>query len=260
MRRVCVVAAVAGLMWMPVAQGQEKPARLTFEVATIKPSGTDSLNGGIKPLPGGNGYVAQNVTVKLMISLMYELPMRQITGGPGWLDSDRFDVEAKADHEYGKEELHEMFRNLLVDRFNLKFHTETKEGKIYALRVDKAGLKMAANPSPQDYNIPINYAGDGSIVGKRVPMKYFSWWLGQDLQRDERPVVDETGLSGNYDFTLTYLPERLRDSAKEGLSQKLQDRLTIFDALREQLGLDLRPEQGPVSYYVIDHINKPSDN
>jgi uncharacterized protein (TIGR03435 family) len=260
MLRICVVALLAGSMGMPVARGQDKPERLTFEVATIKPSDENSLNGGIKPLPGGNGYVTQNVPIKLMISLMFEIPMRQITGAPGWTESDRYDIEAKADHGgYSKDDLHEMFRNLLQERFSLKFHQETKEGKVYALTVDRAGVKMAVNTSAQDYNIPITYSGF-SVVGKRVPMKYLCWWLGQQLEREERPVIDKTGLPGNYDFTLQFVPDRLTDTAKDSLPAELQDSPTIFDALREQLGLKLSPEQGPVEYFTIDHVEKPSAN
>jgi uncharacterized protein (TIGR03435 family) len=241
-------------MFATVALGQDKPARLTFEVATIRPTDPGVANGGIKPLPGGNGYITENVPVKLMISLMYQVPTRQIKGGPGWLDSDRYDISAKADHSYSRDDLHIMFQNLLADRFNLKMHKETREGPVYALSVDKPGSKMELNRSEQDFKIPITYSGD-SVVGKRVSMQYLCWWLGQMLQREERPVIDKTGLDGNYDFTLRFAPERALDSASEA-----DDRPSIFDALRDQLGLKLQAEKGQVEYYVIDHVEKPSDN
>jgi uncharacterized protein (TIGR03435 family) len=88
---------------------QENPARLTFEVSSIKPSKPGGRGGGIKPLPGGQEYKAESVPVKLMISLRYKIPMRQITGGPGWLDTDLFDVDAKADKSYNLDDLHTMF-------------------------------------------------------------------------------------------------------------------------------------------------------
>jgi uncharacterized protein (TIGR03435 family) len=91
-------------------------------------------------------------------------------------------------------------------------------------------------------------------------MKYLCWWLGQQLEREERPVIDKTGLPGNYDFTLQFVPDRLTDTAKDSLPAELQDSPTIFDALREQLGLKLSPEQGPVEYFTIDHVEKPSAN
>src|ERR1700693_412980 len=188
-RRVWMLAAVAA----PFVHGQEKPARLTFDVVSIRPTKPGGRGGGIKPQPGGQEYKAENVPVKLMISLMYKVPIRQITGGPGWLDNDFYDVDAKADHSYNLDDLHVMFQNLLADEFKLKFHKETKEGPVYALMLDKLGSKMKINNSVQYFEIPIQGGPGGVIVGKRVPMQYFSWWLGNAaLQRDERPVIDKT--------------------------------------------------------------------
>lgn len=253
---VAVAAVIIVTAGLCLGQVQDHPAQLAFEVATIKPSDPGLTNGGIKPLPGGDGYMAQNVSVRLMISLMYQVPMRQITGGPAWLDTDRYDVEAKADHAYSKEELHAMFRSLLEDRFKLKLREDTREGPVYALSVDQAGPKMKINENPQDYQIPITFGRDNSVVGSRVSMRYICWWLGQQLQRDGRPVVDKTGLGKNYDFTLTFAPERPPEAAQENL----QNLPSLFEALKEQLGLRLDPEKGPVEYYVVDRVERPSDN
>jgi uncharacterized protein (TIGR03435 family) len=129
-----VLAAVAAPLesrQVEAHSAPEDPSHLTFEVATIKPSEPGLQFGMIKPLPGGDGYTAQNMTVKTMISLMYRVPGRQVIGGPDWLSSDRFDVEAKADRAYSVDELHEMFRNLLAERLNLKLHQDLKEGPVY---------------------------------------------------------------------------------------------------------------------------------
>jgi len=253
-----VFVVAMAFLFSGLGEAQEQSMRLAFEVATIKPSEAGLLNGGIKPLPGGDGYMAQNVSVRLMISLMYQVPMRQITGGPGWLDTDHYDVEAKADHAYSKEELHAMFRSLLEDRFKLKLRKETREGPVYALTVDKSGSKMKVNEGPQDYQIPITFGRDNSVVGSRVSMQYLCWWLGQQLQRDGRPVIDKTKLDKNYDFTLTFAPERPPEMAAE--NPALQNLPSLFDALKEQLGLRLDPEKGPVEYYVVDRVERPSDN
>jgi uncharacterized protein (TIGR03435 family) len=253
-------AALIGLISTPLAHGQDQPARLTFEVASIKPAKGGGPGGGIKALPGGQEYRAQNVPVKLMISLMYRVSMRQITGGPGWLDTDLYDVDAKADHSYNLDDLHAMFQNLLADEFKLKFHKEIKEGPVYALVVDKGGSKMKVNDSEQDFKIPINGGRDGVIVGTRVPMKYFCWWLGLVLQRDQRPVIDKTGLDKNYDFALSFAPDLPPNVPTENLPPGLLDRPTIFDALKQQLGLKLEAEKGPVEYYAIDHVEKPAEN
>jgi uncharacterized protein (TIGR03435 family) len=267
MRGSCLLAAILFLMGARDGGAQDKiqdkvqdkALRLTFDVATIRPSKQTDFNGGIKALPGGNGYTAQNIPVKLMISLMYRVPMRQISGGPEWLNSDRYNVEAKTDGSYSIDDLHTMYQNLLTDRFNLKFHIETKEGPVYALLLDTPGSKMKVNEGPQDYKIPVNFTPEGA-VGVRVPMPYFCWWLGQQLQNNGRPVVDLTGLKQNYDFTLTYRPERPPDASLDNLPPEIRDRPSLFDALKQQLGLKLQPQKGPIDYYVIDHIDRPSDN
>jgi uncharacterized protein (TIGR03435 family) len=92
-------------------------------------------------------------------------------------------------------------------------------------------------------------------------MQYFSWWLGNTfLQRDERTVIDKTGLDKFYDFTLSFAPELPPDFPKENLPPGFLDRPSIFDALKQQLGLKLEAQKGPVEYYVIDHVEKPDEN
>jgi uncharacterized protein (TIGR03435 family) len=259
-RRFFALAAVIGLMLLSLAHGQEKPARLTFDVAVIRPSDPGVRGGGIKPLPGGNGYLVQNMPVKAMISLMYKVPGRQITGVPDWLNNQGYDIQAKADHAYSLDELHLMFQNLLADRFNLKFHKEVREGPVYALVVDKTGPKMKVNDSPQDFKIPMLPGPDNVFVGKRVPMQYLCYFLGQQRLPEERPVIDKTGLDKNYDFTLSFMPDLPPNFPKENLPPGLLDRPSLTDALQEQLGLKLQPQKGPVEYYVIDHVEKPSEN
>jgi uncharacterized protein (TIGR03435 family) len=263
------VAAI-GLISPSLMYSQEKAARLTFDVATIRlsdPEPVRMLNGvpsggrggGIKALPGGNGYSAQNVSVKLMFALMYKVPMRQISGGPVWMNSDHYDVEARVDGTYSIDDLHTMYQNLLADRFNLKFHIETKEGNVYALMLDTPGSKMKINTGPQDFKIPVTFGPEGAI-GTRVPMPYLCWFLGQQLQNTNRPVIDLTGLDKNYDFTLSYLPELPPDVSKDVLPSEVRDRPSLFEAVKQQLGLKLVPQKGPIDYYVIDHIDRPSDN
>ena len=252
------LAAVLMLLLFARADAQGQAARLTFDVASIHRSDANDSTGGIKPLPGGNGYMVQNIPVKLMISLMYKVPMRQITGGPQWLESERFDIQAKTDRPYSIEDLHIMFQNLLADRFGLQFHKESREGNVYALTVDKPGLKMKPNTSEQDFKIPVNFGPNGSVIGTRVPMPYLCWFLSQALQADERPVIDRTGLQGNYDFTLSFAPQRLPGATHDGADPL--DRPSLFDAVKDQLGLKLESTRGPVDIYVIDRIAEPSDN
>ncbi len=255
---LCLPNALAAVCLM--LHAQEKPRRLTFEVASIKPVKPGTRGGGIKPKPSGQGYIAAGVPVRLMINLMYKVPLKQITGGPAWLDTDLWDIEAKADRSYNLDDLHTMFQNLLSDEFKLKFHKEAREGQVFALIVDKSGLKMKVNESPQDYEIPIRGGKDGVTIGKRVPIQYLCYWLAQILRDDGRPVIDKTGLDKNYDFTLSFLQELPPNILKENLPPAFLDRPFIFAALREQLGLKLDPRKGPVEFYVIDHVEKPASN
>ena len=98
------------------------------------------------------------------------------------------------------------------------------------------------------------------VTGTRVPMQYLTWWLGQQLQQDGRPVVDQTGLDGNYDFTLSFMPQLPPDFPRDRIPQEVLDRPDIFKAVRDQLGLRLDGSKGPVEYFVIDSAAKPMEN
>ena len=259
-RTAAIVALGSPLAFFTAAAHlrQATPARLTFQEASVKLSAPGSRGGPVRALPGGERYTAQDATVKLLISLMYKVPARQIVGGPAWLDVDGYDIEAKADHYHNLDDLHVMFRNLLADRFQLKFHTEIKQGPVYALTLDTPGSKMKINRSPELFDYPITFNKDSVVIGTRVPMEYFCWWLGQVLQQDQRPVIDKTGLHGNYDFTLSFTPKLPPGFSPDRLPAKLRDRPSIFDAVSGQLGLKLQEEQGPVESFVIDHLEKPA--
>jgi uncharacterized protein (TIGR03435 family) len=250
-------AAVIPATPAPRVPVRSKPARLTFETAEIQSSQPGSRPGPVRALPAGDGYSAKVATLKLLISLMYKVPERQITAGPSWLDSDKYDIEARADGPHSLKDLHVMFQNLLADRFQLRFHREIKDGPIFALTVDASGLKMKTNESPQEFTFPISYGRAGIVIGTRVSMEYLSWWLGQGLQKDARPVIDRTGLTKNYDFTLLFAPQLPPNFPVETLPPGMLDRPSIYDALREQLGLQLQAEEGPVEYLVIDHVERP---
>jgi uncharacterized protein (TIGR03435 family) len=91
-------------------------------------------------------------------------------------------------------------------------------------------------------------------------MQYLSWWLGQQLQNDGRPVVDESGLTQSYDFTIAFMPQLPPNVSRDSLPPEMQNLPSIFDALKQQLGLKLEAERGPIEYYVIDNVDKPSPN
>ncbi|MGI4755537.1 MAG: TIGR03435 family protein [Janthinobacterium lividum] len=232
---------------------------LQFEVATIKlsPAKGEGLR-TIRPLAGGNGYMAQNFPVRLMIALMYKVPLRQVEGGPEWLDNEYFDIEARADTTHPKDELQAMFRQLLKERFGLKMRKVTREGNVFALRVEGAASRMQADPAGPGFEIPIKPVGPGTFQGRRVPMPYLSWWLGQQMQIHERPVIDLTGLSAVYDFELAFQPEQPAGADLDRLPSELRDKPSLFSAVRQQLGLKLVAEKGPVEYYIIDQVERPT--
>lgn len=250
------------IVLLPAADGfcQLKTDTARREVASIKPSNADANGGIIKPLPGGQTYVATNMPVKVMIKLMFHLNDRQISGGPGWLDNDLFDIEAKADRPRTIDELHVMFQNLLIDRFNLQFHNEMRTLPAFELVVDKPGPKLTENHSPENFDIPVRRTGFGKMEATHCPMSYFSWLLSQAL---DKPVIDQTGLAQFYDFKLEWTPEPppgLAGRPDAAATLPATNGPDIYTALREQLGLKLESHKGPVEVMVIDHIEKPSAN
>jgi len=243
-----------------ITPGQTPHPRLTFDVAAIHPAKPGSDLGYIKPSPGGDGYIVENISVKMMMAVIYRIPARQISGGPDWFTTATFNVEAKADGKYSVEDLHTMYKNLLADRFGLKFHTESNPGPVYELVVDKADVNMKADGAVTPPVIPINMQRPSHFVGIKVPMEYLCWFLGQQMRNDARPVIDKTGLTQVYDFELAFSPELPPGLTKEDLVPELQNLPSLFDAVREQLGLRLVPAKGQVPTYVVDHVDQPSAN
>ncbi len=253
--------ALLGIALAGLGSAQEPSQRLTFDVISIKPSNPNANDNRLMPLPGGQTYEARNMPVKQMFSFLFRVPLNRISGGPSWLADARWDIDAKASRSYGLDDLHTMFQNLLVDEFKIKFHKETREVPVYALLVDKSGLKMKPNTSEEELKNPI--AADkkgGSTIGTRVPPSYLCFWLTQQTARDGRPVIDRTGLTGFYDFKLSYLPDLPPGYDLSKLPPGMADFPSLFTALKEQLGLRLEAQKGPVEIYVIESAEKPSSN
>ena len=222
----------------------------------MRPCDPSAAQVGIDPLPNGIGYNATCVTVKDMLSVMYRIPKRQIVGGPGWMSSENFHVLARTERPYSIDDLHLMFQNMLTDRFKLKLHFVTKTGPVYVLRMARSGPRMTSVPEGVR-NSPIFTDRENEYTGTRVPMVYLCFWLGMKLQEDHRPVVDRTGLTGHYDFKLSFRPQ-LPPEVSEG--RKAETLPTIFEAVKHQLGLELVPQKGPVQTLVVDSLEKPSEN
>src|SRR5262245_20665100 len=236
---------MAGILFLAFLFVQASAGPLAFEVASVKPIQQPDGPFIIRPLPGGQTYVARNTTVHVMIKLMYKLSDSQIVGEPSWLETDGFDIEAKAPKPSTLDELHEMFQTLLADRFKLRFHRETRDIQAYVLTVDKGGPKFKQSDSQDPFDIPVKSGPTGPMIGTRVSMERWSYDLAQWLRV---PVVDNTGLPGYYDFKFDWRLQWPPDDA------------SIFSALREQLGLKLESRKAPVEVFVIESVSKPEDN
>ena len=272
---VVVVMAISPLRAVRVSGHQSTAASskpLAFDVASVKPNKSGDIGMAMQALPGG--FRANNVTVRLLLRTAYQIQDSQLTGGPDWLDSDRFDIVAKTERNSSSDQLSLMLRSLLADRFKAMIHKETRERSIYALvvarngalgpRLQRRDCVPAALPTTpaagQELPCGRIMTGSGEVTFKGAPMSQIAEGLSRYLGR---VVVDRTGLGGNYDLTLQWTPER-SPSANQQLGSDAPaldpNGLSIFTAVQEQLGLKLQPAQGTVNVLVIDRVEHPTEN
>jgi uncharacterized protein (TIGR03435 family) len=255
------------LMLVPLACAQV-PSKfstdLKFEVASIRPAAPGQQNSGIRPAPGGERYVANNATLSAMLTAAYRVRPDQIVGGPSWINDDRFDMNAKAEKQSSADELHAMLVNLLVDRFQLKFHREKRDMAMYALTVDKGGAKLKSNEASNGGEPWIDQRQEQilhvKMQAKFCPMDYFAFRLSTIL---DRPVVDLTDLQGGFDFDFFFtrqLPPEIPDTAIINGAPIDTSGPTVFAAVKQQLGLELKAQKGPVEVIVIDSATKLTSN
>lgn len=238
-RAIAILAACAAVAWAQPAAGQR------FEVASIKLSKADPHStSGMKT---GRGRLdAHNVTLKRCIMGAYGVGPHEISGGPDWLDSDHFEILAKADRPTNDDAvLMLMLQSLLADRFKLALHRETKTMHAFVLEVAKNGPKLEKAPPGESGNNTSSSNSGIIISSHNTSMDSFAKVLARSM---DLPVANHTGLDGVFNFKLQWA----REGSTEGPS--------IFAALREQLGLRLRSEKAPVEVLVIDHAEKPSEN
>ena len=203
---------------------------------------------------GGN-LTVKNASLSYLVQEVYGVRVFQITGEPGWFNSDRFDISAKADSNANKEQMQAMAQRLLADRFQLKLHRVTKDFTVYLLIVGSKGSKLKDAADPGDpANSGIRLRGTGYLTGMAASTGQLAVALsdmrlnGQALL--DRPVLDRTGLKGVYDFGLRWAPDGVPDS----------DYPSIFTAVQEQLGLKLDQQRASIEAIVIDSVSRPSAN
>jgi uncharacterized protein (TIGR03435 family) len=281
------------------SQAQDKSAQkhaLEFDVASIKRvipgSVRTNLSGRIGTSDTPDGLVGRFVTVKMLILRAYAVDDYQISGAMDWVNSERYDIDAKFDSSAADELLklgpndrilarQQMLQTLLTERFSLKVHRETKEVQLYVLVVAKNGpklqeVKLDDTESSKSKGGPppgTGYMTAGPSVGQmRGYASLIANLTGMLTRYLHRPVIDRTGLTGRYDFTLRWTPDENQPQASSNSQGSPGFSLsglpasdptgspTLFTAIQEQLGLKLESAKGPIEFIVIDHVERPSGN
>jgi uncharacterized protein (TIGR03435 family) len=257
-RIVAVVLALAACGLLAQAPAA-RPAFQAFEVATVKPVDADAKAGRMFRMDGTHRWVATNFTLQALIALGYDLNPRTISGGPDWLASQRFDIEAVTPGDVPPTRLEQMqmLRALLVERFGLKFHRQEKEFAIYALTVAKGGPKLqtAAKPNDPPKIIGIVFPDRIEVPASSVTMDDFVAMLQRATL--DRPTVNQTGLTGKYDFDLKFAQDESQYGGEVPKASDDSQSPPLFTAVQEQLGLKLEATRGMVSAMVVDEVKKP---
>jgi uncharacterized protein (TIGR03435 family) len=262
MRHACILGALTMRLsgsalpqGAPVQPHDLSREALQFEVATIKPSapgvGSSSTN-------STNGFLQiTNQTLRTIIQYAYNVRDFQISGGPGWMGSDRYDVAAKPENGAHDQQMKQMLQTLLSDRFQLRFHRETREGTVYALFVGKNGprLQPAKKSDSSGITSGRNSMGLSTLSGKRASLDEIAANLSARLGR---PVFDKTGLTDKFDFELSWVQDLTPSGA--GAPSPAVSGPSLFTAVQEQLGLRLESQKGPVEILVIDQVSRPQEN
>jgi uncharacterized protein (TIGR03435 family) len=256
-----VVAALAQTTPSPPAPPKPMPANAdpAFDVVTIKPGESGMGHIGFR----GRHFSATNFSVEMLIELSFGLHASQVVDAPAWFATDRYDFDGVPDIEGvpSRKQQYIMVKKLLADRFQLKFHHEQRELSVYVITVAKGGPKMTKTTSPPDEPITFMFHGLGDLTVRNLTIKDFAMWF-QEGGNIDRPVVDRTGLTDRYDFTLKWTPDQSqflssplpppRDDANAPPS--------LYTAVQEQLGLKIEATKAPDDVIVIDHVERPSPN
>jgi bla regulator protein blaR1 len=231
-------------------------------VASIKrspPAGGEGRQTTGFQIPGGGRLNSMNTPLRMLITFAYNVKDFQLSGGPGWANSETYDITAKAAGNATPEQLRAMLQTLLRERFKLVLRQDTKEAPIYELVAAKGGSKIKEDTtSPRT---AMMMTGRGKVVALKASLANFVQLLGV---LTGRPVVDKTGLASTYAFNLNWTPDPGEGGppAQGGADVAPLDSNgpSLFTALQEQLGLKLESAKGPVESLTIEGAEKPSEN
>jgi len=271
-----------------LAQSQSESsgaAAYAYEVASIKPN--KSVDNMVRLMYTPDSLSATGATVQMLIENAYDIQDNQLSGAPGWVRSDKYDIEAKMDSAVA-DRIHKlddaeqrlairqhMLQALLADRCKLVIHRESTEQPVYVLVIAKGGSKLhEAKPGdtyPNGLKGPNGQPGAGmfrmggpgvpSLTAQGIPISNLVRLLSRQLGRK---VIDKTGLTGIYDFTLKWTPDQntpmFGGPAPAEAAPPDSSGPSLLTAIQEQLGLKLESHKGPVELIVIDHVEKPSEN
>ena len=238
-------------------------ANPSFEVATIKPSRPGAPGKGLI-MRDPRTFVTINYSAADLIVFAYGLHPRQITNAPAWLETELFDIQATPDPPGlpNRKQIETMVQKLLADRFKLTFHRDKKELSVFAITVAKTGSKLTPSTGDPKGLPGLGFQGLGRMFAQNANISDFAGLMQSTVL--DRPVVDQTGLEGRYDFQLKWTPD---DSQFPGLKGQLPPPPEgadappdLFTALQQQLGLKMEATKAEIGVIVIDHVEKPSSN
>jgi len=251
------------MLQAPLGYGQTPTAQARFEVASIKASNPSAPHPGrlvaVQVVTSPGRLTARNAKLTELIKGAYVIEDYQVSGGRGWIDSARFDVEARSTDSANRDRLLLMLRTLLAERFKLATHRETKELAIYALVGAKNGPKfhpLKADEAPCWPGCAGAPGKTNHLRQKDLPsLATFLTRLGSD-----KPVIDKTGLTGNFGLELDM--SKIMETAQSGGGPPTNEGMfeAAVGAIQDELGLKLAPTKAPVEILVIDHAEKPSEN
>jgi uncharacterized protein (TIGR03435 family) len=235
-----------GCLLLPLIAGAQQTASVEFEAASIKANHSGAPGGSMRSTPGGRLDIV-NTTLQTLIRYAYSVKDFQIGGAPSWLELDRFDINATAGGPATTPQLKSMLQTLLEQRFHLKLRHETRELPVFVLSIAKRGTKLKES-SDADTTVS---SGMGELTMHKATLSMLVNQLGGQL---DRPVLDETGLSGKYDIALVWSPQQQPTSDSDAA-----DGVSLSTALQEQLGLKLESRKGHTEVLAIEEVRRTPD-
>ena len=262
-----LVRATAETAWTipeppPVIPPMDSKADPSWEVATIKPSDPASPGKGFGGAP--RKFQTHNTTLNDLIMFAYDVNAKQILNGPAWMETDKFDIttgQPDAPGSPNAAQLKLMLRKLLQSRFAMKYHTDKKEMSAYVLTVAKGGPKMTKSEADPNNLGAFGFRQLGNLIVRNQTMADVAH--GFQGAVFDRPVVDQTGLQGRWDFSLKWTPDDTQFAVfnvKIVPNEAADAAPPIFTAIQEQIGLKLEAGKPQVDVMVLDHVEKPSEN